>query len=162
MTSLFRFGSQTGKKRGLLTLFILHSLHQKPKSGYALLKEIGEKTHGLWAPSKGTIYPLLHTMEKDQLISPQSAGMHSRNNFCLTIKGEETLSQIKAQSRESYRKMAFYKTLIHEIFRNEQISQRGLLLELETVLEEIPPGNEDRILQTLEACLRELREIART
>jgi DNA-binding PadR family transcriptional regulator len=162
MTSLFKFGSQNGKRRSLLALFILHSLHQDSKSGYDLLKEIGEKTNGMWIPSKGTIYPLLHQMERDRLISVQSAELRSRKTYWLTSKGEETLSQIRAQSRESHRKTTLYKNLIQDIFRSEKTILRGLLLTVESILEEIPPGYEGRAAQVLENCLTELKELIKT
>lgn len=68
MTGLWTFASKDGKERGLLALFILHSLNQQPKSGYELLKEIEAKTEGLWAPSKGTLYPILKQLEEEELI----------------------------------------------------------------------------------------------
>ena len=160
MTSLFKFGSRTGKKRGLLTLFILHSLHHDPKSGYGLLKEIGEKTHGLWTPSKGTIYPLLHQMEGEELIVLDAARPRSRTTYRLTKKGEETLSQIKEQSRESHRKMTLYRNLIYDIFRSEKSGQRDLLFTIKTMLEDTPPGNEEKVVQILETCLNELKRLA--
>jgi DNA-binding PadR family transcriptional regulator len=159
MTSLFTFGSQNGKKRGLLALFILHSLHQDPKSGYGLLKDIGEKTHGLWTPSKGTMYPLLHHMEREGLIIVETTEPRTKTIYRLTKKGEETLSQIKEQSRESHRKMTLYKNLIYDIFRSEKIRQRGLFMEIETTLENLQPGNEEQVIQILETCLNDLRKL---
>jgi DNA-binding PadR family transcriptional regulator len=157
MTSLFKFGSQSGKKRGLLALFILHSIQQNPKSGYDLLKEIGVKTHGLWAPSKGTVYPLLHQMENEDLISVETSESRSRTTYRLTRKGEETLSLIKKQSRESHRKMTLYKHLIFDIFRSETTTSRGMLLAIETMLENQSPENEEQAVQILRTCLNQLR-----
>ena len=51
-----------------MRLFVLRTLSSQPKSGYDILKEIGEKTHGEWCPSKGTIYPILSELEKEELI----------------------------------------------------------------------------------------------
>ncbi|MDD1678931.1 MAG: PadR family transcriptional regulator [Methanomicrobiales archaeon] len=161
MTSLFRFGSQDDKRRSLLALFILHSLQRDPKSGYRLLKEISEKTHGLWTPSKGTMYPLLHQMETDQLIV-QTADQRSRKIYRLTKIGEETLLRIKTQGRESHRKMILYKSLIYDIFQGEKIAPRDLLLTLETTLEELPLANEEKAVQILETCLIELKELTQT
>ncbi len=157
MTSLFRFGSKNGKKRGLLALFILHSLHQAPKSGYGLIKEITEKTKGHWIPSKGTLYPLLQQMEKDQLIMGMETGPRSRKNYGLTVKGEDTLSQIKKRGRESHQKMTLYRGLIHDIFRSETNRERNLLVRLEMVLQDIPPESRDQGEQILTQCLNELK-----
>jgi DNA-binding PadR family transcriptional regulator len=157
MASLFRFGSKNGKKRGLLALFILHSLHQAPKSGYALIKEIAEKTKGHWIPSKGTLYPLLQQMEKDQLITGTEAGPRSRKNYGLTVKGEATLSQIKKRGRESHQKMTLYKGLIHDIFHSEPNPEKNPLVRLEMVWQDIPQENRDRGEQILTQCLNQLK-----
>jgi DNA-binding PadR family transcriptional regulator len=159
MTSLLKFGTQSGKKRGLLVLFILHSLSREPKSGYDLRKEIGEKTRGMWVPSKGTLYPVLHQLEDEHLISVSDTGKRSRIVFCLTPKGEETLATFKERSRESHKKMALYKNLIFDIFGGEKITMKGLLFEIRTTVDELPPGTEDQAVLILETCLNNLKRI---
>ncbi|MDD1673519.1 MAG: PadR family transcriptional regulator [Methanomicrobiales archaeon] len=153
------FGSQNGKKRGFLALYILHALDQRPQSGYDLLKEIGKKTQGMWIPSKGTLYPLLHQMEYEGLIVAEIAKNRYKTIYELTSKGKETLLHIKEQSRESHKKMALYKNLILDVFKNEKVNMKGLLYQIRTTLEDIPPGYEDRIVTTLETCLADLKRI---
>ena len=48
MTNLLNIPIKTDKHRGILSIYILHSLKKKPKSGYELLAEIKEKTEGTW------------------------------------------------------------------------------------------------------------------
>jgi DNA-binding PadR family transcriptional regulator len=159
MTSLLKFGSQGDKKRGLLVLFILHSLSRQPRSGYDLRKEIEEKTRGMWVPSKGTLYPVLHQLEEEHLIAVSYTGKRSRIVFCLAPKGEETLLTFRERSRESHRKMALYKNLILDIFGGEQITLKGLLFEIKTTVEELPPGMEEQAVPILETCLNDLKRI---
>jgi DNA-binding PadR family transcriptional regulator len=90
----FDEGRRGARGRGLIQLFILHSLHKEPKSGYDLIKEITEKTGGAWVPSKGTLYSLLKKMEEEGLIIVSDTGKRSKNIFSLTAEGEETLDEI--------------------------------------------------------------------
>jgi DNA-binding PadR family transcriptional regulator len=159
MTSLLKFGSQSGKKRGLLVLFILHSLSREPRSGYDLRKEIAAKTKGMWVPSKGTLYPVLHQLEDERLIKVSEIGKRSRIVFCLTPMGDETLLTFRERSRESHKKMALYKNLILDIFGGEKITLKGLLFEIKTTVEELPPGAEDQAVPILETCLNDLKRI---
>jgi DNA-binding PadR family transcriptional regulator len=160
MTSLLNFGTQSGKKRGLLVLYVLHSLSRKPKSGYDLRKEIGEKTRGMWMPSKGTLYPVLHQLEDEQLIEVSDTGKRSRIVFCLTPKGEEMLATFRERSRESHKKMALYKNLIFDILGGEKITMKGLIFEIKTTVDELPSGTEDLAVPILETCLNNLKRIS--
>ncbi len=159
MTSLLKFGSRQGKERSLLALFILHSLSTSPKSGYDLLAEIKEKTGGLWVPSKGTLYPLLHQLEGEHLIAVIETGKRAKTTFEVTESGRETLDTVKTQGKESHRKMALYKNLILDIFGGAKVNAKGLLFEIKTVLDELPPGNEHHAVQVLEQCLDDLKRI---
>jgi DNA-binding PadR family transcriptional regulator len=160
MTSLLNFGTQSGKKRGLLVLYVLHSLSREPKSGYDLRKEIGEKTRGMWMPSKGTLYPVLHQLADEQLIEVSDTGKRSRIVFCLTPKGEEMLATFRERSRESHKKMALYKNLIFDILGGEKITMKGLIFEIKTTVDELPSGTEDLAVPILETCLNNLKRIS--
>lgn len=159
MTSMLKFGDRGGRERSLLALYILHSLNQVPKSGYELRKEIIEKTHGHWIPSKGTLYPVLHQLEEECLIMVHATGNRGRTTFALTERGVITLNTIKEQSRELHKKMALYKDLILDIFGGGKVTMKGLLFEIKTTLVELPEGNEERAVQILESCLTELKKV---
>ena len=51
--------------KGLLPLYVLYILSLGSTNGNDISHKIGEKTHGLWLPSTGGIYPLLKKMEKN-------------------------------------------------------------------------------------------------
>src|SRR5271169_304358 len=106
MTSLLKFGSREGRERSLLALFILHSLTKSPKSGYDLLAEIREKTGGLWTPSKGTLYPVLHQLEEERLIAVIATGKRAKTTFEVTEDGRKALENVKERRREGHKKMA--------------------------------------------------------
>lgn len=54
--------------KGLLPIYVLYILSLGPTNGNDISHKIGERTHGLWVPSTGGIYPLLKKFEKEDLI----------------------------------------------------------------------------------------------
>ena len=159
MTGLWKFASKNGKERGLLALFILHSLNQQPKSGYELLKEIEEKTEGIWAPSKGTLYPILKQLEEEELIRVGETGKRSKNIFELTQNGKETLLTIRGHKKESREKLLQFKNLLIDIFGEEKITMKGLLFEIRDVIDDLSPNKKDQAVKILEKCLADLKRI---
>ncbi len=144
----------------MLALYILHTLRERPKSGYDLIKEIAEKTGGTWAPSKGTLYPLLKQLEDEGLIEVFATEKRAKTLFAVTGKGQETLATIRETGREHHRKMAQYKNLILAIFGGSEHSVKGLLFGIRAILEEIPPGREKDVIAALEQCRDELTRIS--
>ena len=107
-------------RRGLLRLFVLRTLSSQPKSGYDILKEIGEKTHGEWCPSKGTIYPILSELEKEGLIEGVEEGIRARRAFRTTEKGTAHLTEFVKKHRPSQRgRMDGRRFLFVETFFDE-------------------------------------------
>ena len=159
MTSLFRFSPHSGKERSLLALYILHTLQERPKSGYDLLKEIAETTGGTWAPSKGTIYPLLKQLEKEELIQGAATETRGKTLFAVTEKGLTTLATIREMGREHHRKMIQYKNLILAIMGGSEHSVKGLLFDLRAIVDEMPPGTEKQVIAVLEQCRENLHRI---
>lgn len=159
MASLFRFSPHSGKERSLLALYILHTLQERPKSGYDLLKEIAETTGGTWAPSKGTIYPLLKQLEKEELIKGVVTETRGKILFAVTEKGLTTLSTIREMGRDHHRKMTQYKNLIFAIMGGSEHSVKGLLFDIRAIVDEMPPGTEKQVITVLERCREDLQGI---
>jgi DNA-binding PadR family transcriptional regulator len=159
MASLFRFSPHGGKERSLLALYILHTLQECPKSGYDLLKEIAEKTGGTWAPSKGTIYPLLKQLKKEELIKGAPAETRGKTLFTVTEKGITTLATIREMGHEHHRKMTQYKHLILAIMGGSEYSEKGLLFDIRAIVDGMPPGTEKQVITVLEQCRENLQRI---
>ncbi|PKL70174.1 MAG: hypothetical protein CVV30_02075 [Methanomicrobiales archaeon HGW-Methanomicrobiales-1] len=159
MASLFRFSSHSGKERSLLALYILHTLQERPKSGYDLLKEIAETTGGAWEPSKGTIYPLLKQLKKEELIEGAPTETRGKTLFSVTEKGLTTLATIREMGRDHHRKMTQYKNLIFAIMGGSEHSVKGLLFNIRAIVEEMPPGTEKQVITVLEQCRENLQRI---
>ena len=162
MTSLLQFATRKNERaRSLLALYVIHSLSKGEKSGYDILKELGELTEGSWIPSKGTLYPLLHQLEEEgQIVSvAETTGARARAVFTLTPTGKETLKRIHAHGREHHKKMAQYRQVITAIFGNSHPPEMSLLFEIKMVLDEMPKEKKLAAAAILRRCLEELKEV---
>lgn len=56
------------RRHGGMKYYVLWLLSQKPMRGSEIIDEVQKQTMGWWSPSPGTIYPLLSTLENDELI----------------------------------------------------------------------------------------------
>lgn len=82
--------------QGMLRVFILSALAEKPASGKSLIGEVIKTTGGKWKPSFGTIYPLLKKLEEQKLIkSSVKHGNHGEIVYELTKKGASSLDEEK-------------------------------------------------------------------
>jgi DNA-binding PadR family transcriptional regulator len=163
MTSLLKFGSREGQERSLLALYLLHSLSKSPKSGYDLIAEIQKKTGGLWVPSKGTLYPVLHQLEEEGLIAAVPAGNDSggrtKTTYAVTEGGKEALATVKERGREGQKKMACCRKLLFDVFGGKKAAEHSLLVEIHDAFERLPPESSDRAVRVLEQCLHDLKRI---
>jgi DNA-binding PadR family transcriptional regulator len=56
-------------ERGVLRYLLLDALRDGPKHGYEVIKWLEERTHGLYVPSPGTVYPTLQLREDQGLVA---------------------------------------------------------------------------------------------
>lgn len=70
---------------------ILAALAGGPRHGYQLALEIERRGGGLFRFNHGTLYPILHKLEKDGLIagewSAEAGGGRKRKQYAITDKG---------------------------------------------------------------------------
>jgi len=159
MTGFWKFAGNGGKERGLLALFIMHTLSTRPGTGYDLLKEIEEKTGGQWVPSKGTLYPVLKQLEEERLIELSETGARSKNIYVLTPKGKKALAHIKEHRRGPGEKLVIYQNLLAEIFGQEKMVLIGLGMEIHALIHELPPEKEHDAITVMEECITRLKNI---
>lgn len=57
-----------GVVRGMLPMYMLLLLMDKPHHGSEIMKAIKKMSGGTWKPSPGSVYPLLKKLEEDGLI----------------------------------------------------------------------------------------------
>jgi len=66
-------------------------LAERPMHGYEMIKEIEQRTEGLWRPSAGSIYPMLALLEDEELIRGEESD--GKRRFALTDAGREQAQQ---------------------------------------------------------------------
>jgi len=86
---------------GLIRLHILHHAAQEPVYGVWIVEELGR--HG-YTLSPGTLYPLLHGLEKKGYLraSVERRGRQARRLYRATPKGRKALAAAKERVRELF------------------------------------------------------------
>jgi DNA-binding PadR family transcriptional regulator len=76
---------------GEIRLAILSLLGEGPKHGYQLMKEISERSGGIYRASAGSVYPTLQQLEDEGLI--EAVQQNGRRIFNLTAAGRAELER---------------------------------------------------------------------
>jgi len=150
----------SGKNKcgSILTTYILHSLGKKPKSGYELLSEIREKTGGKWAPSKGTLYPILGQLQKQKLIEISKTGKRAKNIFALTKAGKKALSDLGKQRKEWRENFLKFRNLFIDSLGEERAEVSSIIFGIkDAALKLSENGKKEDALRLLKKCLSELK-----
>ena len=81
---------------GELRLVILALVAEKPRHGYEIIKDLGERVGGDYSPSPGVVYPTL-TMLEEMGYATASQDQAGRRLYTLTPEGEKVVAENKAQ-----------------------------------------------------------------
>lgn len=89
-------GGQRGRRgararRGDVRAAILRLLAEEPRTGYALMQEIEQRSHGVWTPSAGSIYPALALLEDEGLV--RAGERDGKKTFELTDDGRKAAEE---------------------------------------------------------------------
>ncbi len=82
---------------------ILACLEAGPRHGYQIALDIEAKGGGFFRFNHGTLYPILHKLEKEGLIKgswSDEAGARKRKSYTLTAKGRRYAGDLRAAWRE--------------------------------------------------------------
>jgi DNA-binding PadR family transcriptional regulator len=93
-----RFGGDFGGRlfdNGELRFVILQLIAEKPSYGYEIIKAIGERLSGVYAPSPGVVYPTL-TMLEEEGFATVAATDGAKKLYTITDAGREELKSKKA------------------------------------------------------------------
>jgi len=75
---------------GEIRLALLSLLDEGPKNGYQLMKEMEERSGGMYRASAGSVYPTLQQLEDEGLIEPEMQG--GKRLYHLTAAGRKELA----------------------------------------------------------------------
>jgi PadR family transcriptional regulator, regulatory protein PadR len=86
---------------GLIRLHVLHHAAKEAVYGFAMIEEL--RRHG-YTLSAGTLYPILHGLERKRLLSSatERIGSTERRVYRATAAGRKALAAAKAKVRELF------------------------------------------------------------
>ena len=85
---------------------ILAILFKEKKHGYQLALELEDKSNGQYKFNHGTLYPILHKLEKDGLIKgtwKQEGPKRKRKYYTITAKGKKYAASQQEQWRKFFK-----------------------------------------------------------
>jgi len=85
--------------KGHLDLLVLACLEAGPCHGYAVIEQLREQSSGFFDLPEGTIYPVLHRLEKERLLASRwsKSGGRRRRVYRLTRSGAVALTRQTGQ-----------------------------------------------------------------
>jgi DNA-binding PadR family transcriptional regulator len=85
------------KGGGLLPLYVLHLVSQKPRYGNEIMEILAERTNGQWVSNPGAIYPLMTQLEMEGFIKGEWADPSKRTvrTYTITPTGTQELDRLK-------------------------------------------------------------------
>ena len=82
-----------GASTGVLVLSLLA---REPSYGYQIVKRLNEEAEGLLTWQEGTVYPVLHKLEKERLVRAQWQQADTgrrRKYYYVTARGRDALTE---------------------------------------------------------------------
>ncbi len=89
-----------GLMSGSTALLVLHLISTKDMYGYEIIKELETKSQNVFSLKEGTLYPVLHSLENDGLVTSYGSFSESgkqRKYYSITRKGVNILAEKKAE-----------------------------------------------------------------
>jgi PadR family transcriptional regulator PadR len=87
--------------KGHLDALILATLETDPLHGYAVIEELRARSEGAFDLAEGTVYPVLHRLEVEGLLSSawSTVGGRKRRTYRLTRRGRASLARRRGEWR---------------------------------------------------------------
>lgn len=88
--------------KGTIPLLVLHLLAQADMYGYQLIKSLEQLSSGAFRFSEGTLYPVLHSLERDGMLRAHWVVAESgrrRKYYAITDRGRRDLDSRMAEWR---------------------------------------------------------------
>lgn len=121
---------------GRLRLYLLKLLDESPRHGYDVIRILGDRFLGVYAPSAGTVYPRLARLEEEGLVTHDKEG--GRKVYRLTDAGRaelrarlDELAELEQEIEHSVRDVA------REVRQDIRDSVRGLREDLKQATRDV-------------------------
>jgi DNA-binding PadR family transcriptional regulator len=88
--------------RGHLDVLVLAALRGAPAHGYAVIEELRQRSSGAFELAEGTVYPVLHRLEAEGLLTSAWSVVSGRRRriYRLTRRGGSVLGAREAEWRQ--------------------------------------------------------------
>ena len=89
-----------GLMAGSSTMLVLTLLESGDMYGYQMIEELARRSNDVFQMQEGTLYPILHGLEKDKYLSSyqqQAPTGRMRKYYKLTKKGRQLLAEKQAE-----------------------------------------------------------------
>lgn len=85
--------------KGSTTMLIMEMLKDEDMYGYQITKKLKEKSENLFNLNEGTLYPILHKLEENNLITSywDENTTRKRKYYAITEKGKKQLKDKKEE-----------------------------------------------------------------
>jgi PadR family transcriptional regulator, regulatory protein PadR len=86
--------------KGSTVILILNLLGDKSYYGYEMIKEIDKRSNGIFSFKEGTLYPILHNLEANDMVESywdESENGRKRKYYKITEKGNGYLKEKKLE-----------------------------------------------------------------
>lgn len=141
------------RPRGDVRAAILLLLAERPRHGYDLIQEIGQRSDGAWTPSPGSVYPALQALEDEGLLVIEPVA--GRKTASLTAAGEAYVTEERERLGDPFT-VADGGRAQSTGFRDEI---RGLAEAFTQVVRVGSPGQQAAALSVLSTARKELYRI---
>ncbi len=97
--------------KGSTIILILKLLEHKPMYGYEMIKEIENISGGMFAFKEGTLYPILHSLESNEMLESywsDSQGSRQRKYYQITDKG-------RIQFKEKRKEWVVFRSTVDKV-----------------------------------------------
>lgn len=108
--------------KGSTVTLVLSVLSRAPMHGYQMVKEMDRLSRGVLTLKEGTLYPILHALDRDGLIQAQweaGSGGRERKVYQLTDEGRGELER-RAREWEEFR------TAVDAVVQGGVLSHAGI------------------------------------
>ena len=95
---------ERGTLSGTTTMLVLALLKEREMYGYQIIEELERRSNDVFQLKEGTLYPILHGLEKDKLVTAREAEAPSgrvRRYYRITARGLQALEEKKEEWRIS-------------------------------------------------------------
>jgi DNA-binding PadR family transcriptional regulator len=144
-------GATPKVRKGDVRAAALALLAEGPRNGYQIIQEITERSHGIWRPSPGSVYPALQQLEDEGLVRAEEES--GRRAYRLTEQGRAHVAANREALTEPWAAVA-------ESVTEEMVDLHSLFgqvaMALRQVAEAGTPAQHDRARRILAETRRSL------